>query len=383
MAASPASRSTEPLSARTERRYKIAAIPGDGIGVDLVPGVTELVDEAAERHEVGIDWLRLDWSSTRFRARGQFMPDDWLSVLAGTDAVFLGAVGDPAVPDHISLWGLLLPIRRGLRQSVNVRPIVSLPGILGPLRDPRPFDFVVVRENNEGEYTNIGGSLYEDTLDEVVVQSSVFTRRGTERVVRYAFDLARSRRCDLVSATKSNGLVHSMPFWDKVAREVARDCPDVKFRELHIDALVARLALAPSDFDVIVASNLFGDILSDLGAALMGGIGLAASANVNPTADAPSMFEPVHGSAPDIFGQGIANPTGQVLSACLMMIHLGELDVARDIDDALRRALADPLGRTPDVGGRASTVQVIERIRLELHKQRAAPGARPTLRRSS
>jgi tartrate dehydrogenase/decarboxylase/D-malate dehydrogenase len=353
------------------RHYSIAALPGDGIGIELVPGVTELLDEAASAHGVLIDWLRLDWSSARYSELGEFMPPDWLSILGGTDAVFLGAVGDPSVADHVSLWGLLLPIRRGLRQSVNVRPIVSLPGIRGPLRDPRPFDMVVVRENNEGEYTNVGGSLYQDSPDEVVVQSSVFTRKGTEQVVRYAFELARTRRHDLVSATKSNGLVYSMPFWDKVAREVAKDCPDVRFREMHIDALVARLVLAPADFDVIVASNLFGDILSDLGAALMGGIGLAASANVNPLRDGPPMFEPVHGSAPDIVGQGIANPTGQVQSAAMMMRHLGQPGIARDLDLALRRAVADPLARTPDVGGQATTAEALDRIRSELRQQLA------------
>jgi tartrate dehydrogenase/decarboxylase / D-malate dehydrogenase len=358
-------------------QYTIAAIPGDGIGAELVPGVIELLDHAAARRDVGVDWLVLDWNSSRYSATGEYMPDDWLQILCRTDAVFLGAVGDPTVPDHVSLWGLLLPIRRGLRQSINVRPIVSLPGILGPLRDEQPFDLVIVRENNEGEYTNVGGSLYEGSEDELVVQSSVFTRRGTERVMRYAFEHARSRRSDLVSATKSNGLVFSMPFWDKVARQVALDFPDVRFREMHIDALVARLVLSPSEFDVIVGSNLFGDILSDLGAALMGGIGLAASANINPLGDTPSMFEPVHGSAPDISGQGIANPTGQILSACLMFSQLGEPDVARDLEQALRRAVGHPDGRTPDVGGTATMLDALERIRKELDQGADAPKHQP------
>jgi tartrate dehydrogenase/decarboxylase/D-malate dehydrogenase len=352
--------------------FTIASIPGDGIGRELVPGVADLVDKVAARHDVSIDWLPLDWSSSRFCEVGAFMPEDWLTTLTGTDAVFLGAVGDPRVADHVSLWSLLLPIRRGLRQSVNVRPVVSLAGISGPLRDERPFDIVIIRENNEGEYTNVGGSLYEGSTNEVVIQSSVFTRAATERVIRFGFEQARQRRHDLVSATKSNGLVFSMPFWDRVAREVAAEFPDVHFREMHIDALVARMVLAPYDFDVIVGSNLFGDILSDLGAALMGSIGLAPSANVNPLGDAPSMFEPVHGSAPDITGLGIANPTGQVLSACMMLDQLGQHELAGELDRALRRSVEDPLGRTPDVGGSATTVEALERIKKELDQAASA-----------
>jgi tartrate dehydrogenase/decarboxylase/D-malate dehydrogenase len=300
------------------------------------------------------------------------MPQDWHQTLGRTDAIFLGAVGDPRVPDHISLGDLLLAIRRGFRQSVNMRPIMSLPGVVGPLRTETPFDLLIVRENNEGEYTEIGGSLYFGTDDEVVVQSAVFTRKGTESVLRFAFEQARKRRSDVVSATKSNGLVFSMPFWDRVAREVATDYPDVRFREIHIDALSARLVLFPEDFDVIVASNLFGDILSDLGAALMGSIGLAASANMNLHGDAPSMFEPVHGSAPDIAGKGIANPVGQVLTAAMMFDGLTQPDIANDLRGSVRAAVSDLMGRTPDIGGSASTTQAIDRISDELDALQAS-----------
>jgi tartrate dehydrogenase/decarboxylase / D-malate dehydrogenase len=346
--------------------YKIAAIPGDGIGQEVMPGVLDLVERAAAFHQALVEWLPLDWSSDRYLAQGAYMPEDWHRTLSNTDAIFLGAVGDPRVPDHISLGDLLLAIRRGFRQSVNMRPIVSLPGVVGPLRTETPFDLLIVRENNEGEYTEIGGSLYRGSADEVVVQSAVFTRKGTESVIRFAFEQARKRRSDLVSATKSNGLVYSMPFWDRVAREVAADYPDVRFREIHIDALSARLVLFPEDFDVIVASNLFGDILSDLGAALMGSIGLAASANMNLSGDSPSMFEPVHGSAPDIAGKGIANPVGQVLTAAMMFDVLSEPAVASDLRDAVRAAVRDADGRTPDIGGHATTTQAIDRIAAEL-----------------
>ncbi|HEY2639117.1 MAG TPA: isocitrate/isopropylmalate family dehydrogenase [Streptosporangiaceae bacterium] len=346
--------------------YTIALIPGDGIGLELVPGVADLAEHAAARHGVTLNWLRLDWGSSRYLETGQFMPTDWQQTLAETDAILLGAVGDPRIADHVSLWGLLLPIRRELRQSVNVRPIVSFPGVVGPLRSQRPFDILVIRENNEGEYTNVGGSLYPGTADEVVVQASIFTRHGTERLVRFGFEQAQRRAGRLMSATKSNGLPFSMPFWDTVVREVAAGYPDVSVREMHIDALAARLVLAPEEFDVIVSSNLFGDILSDLGASLVGSIGVVASANVNPVGDRPSMFEPVHGSAPDIAGQGIANPTAQVLSACMMLTHLGEAAAAEHLRAALLRALADPAGRTADIGGRATTLEALERIEKEL-----------------
>lgn len=341
------------------RHFTIASIPGDGIGLEIMPGVLDLIDRAAALHEVAVTWLPLDWGSDRYLSTGSYMPDGWQQTLRDTDAIFLGAVGDPRVADHISLGELLLAIRRGFRQSINMRPIMSLPAVAGPLRSEQPFDVLIVRENNEGEYTEIGGSLYPATADEVVVQSAVFTRKGTESVLRFAFEQARKRRSDVVSATKSNGLVFSMPFWDRVAREVAADYPDVRFREIHIDALSARLVLRPWDFDVIVASNLFGDILSDLGAALMGSIGLAASANINLHSDAPSMFEPVHGSAPDIAGHGIANPIGQVLTAAMMFDFLGEAPLAATLRDAVRASVLEASGRTPDIGGTATTAQAL------------------------
>lgn len=372
---------------RMTRSYTVASIPGDGIGQELVAGVSELVEAALRLHGAEVVWVPLDWSCDRYLASGAFRPSDWVDILTGTDAIFLGAVGDPRVPDHISLWNLLLPIRRELCQSINVRPVTLLPNVPTPLASTAPFDFLIVRENNEGEYTSVGGGMYENTPDEVVVQSSVFTRHGVERVARYAFEQARQRRGEVVSATKSNGLPHSMPFWDRVVADVAAEYPDIHCRQMHIDALAARLVLAPQEFDVIVASNLFGDILSDLGAALMGGIGLAASANVNPEGDQPSMFEPVHGSALDIAGRGIANPVGQILSAVLMLRHLGEPEAASALSGALTRALAEVIGRTPDIGGKATTREVLANVSAQLlpppqggHGPSAAPAGEPAVR---
>jgi tartrate dehydrogenase/decarboxylase / D-malate dehydrogenase len=325
-----------------------------------------LVDLVAGRNGFAIDWLPLDWSCERYEKSGTFMPDDGLEMLAGCDSILLGAVGDPRVPDHLSLWGLLLPIRRGMRQFVNVRPVASIPGIAGPLRSTAAIDILIIRENAEGEYTDVGGSVYPGTGDEIVVQSAVFTRRGTERVLRYAFEQARLRRGDVVSATKSNGLFHSMPFWDRVSSEVAAEYPDVNYRKIHVDALAAKFVLSPTDLDVVVGSNLFGDILSDLGAALMGGIGLAASANINAEGNKPSMFEPVHGSAPDIVGQGIANPTGQILSAALMLETLGEAAAGRELRRGLLRTLARPDTRTRDVAGTANTAEALCAIAREI-----------------
>lgn len=356
------------------RIHTIASIPGDGIGKELVPGVAALVDTVLAEHGSSVSWVELDWGCDRYVEDGTFMPSDWAEILDRTDAIFLGAVGSPSVPDHVSLWNLLLPIRRELRQSLNVRPVVSLPGIPTPLRSSTPFDVLIVRENNEGEYTSVGGSVYTDTPDEVVVQSAIFTRHGIERVARYAFEQAGRRGSQVVSATKSNGLPFSMPFWDHVVAGVASEFPGVRCRSMHIDALAARLVQAPEEFDVIVASNLFGDILSDLGAALMGGIGLAASSNVNPTGARPSMFEPVHGSAPDIAGRGIANPVGQVLSAVLMLRHLGESGAAGALSGALSRALAEPRGRTRDIGGTASTTDALACIAAYLGQPAATAG---------
>jgi tartrate dehydrogenase/decarboxylase/D-malate dehydrogenase len=286
------------------------------------------------------------------------MPDDALATLAACEAVFLGAVGAPGVPDHVSLWGMLIPIRRGFEEYVNLRPIRLLDGVASPLARPSAIDLVVVRENVEGEYSEVGGRLYRGRPEELAIQEAVFTRRGTERVVRYAFALAERRRGRLTSATKSNGIIHTMPFWDEIVDEVAADHPDVEVERVLIDALCARVVAAPDSLDVIVASNLFGDILSDLTAAVAGSIGIAPSANLDPERAHPSMFEPVHGSAPDIAGRGVANPIAQVWSAALMLEHLGHPAAARDVVRAIERTLADPAHHTPDLGGRAGTADV-------------------------
>lgn len=349
-------------AAGAPRRYRIAAIPGDGVGQEVVPAAVAVVDRLGAAHGFTVDWQTHDWNCADYQRTGVLLPADGLDRLAGTDAILLGAVGFPGVPDHVSLWALLIPIRRHFRQYVNARPIRSFAGVSGPLRGAPEFDVLLVRENNEGEYTQIGGRAYPDTDDEVVVQSAVFTRRGTERIMRYAFARARERSGRLASATKSNGIVHSMPFWDSVGRTVAAEFPDVEYSEYHIDALAAQLVLTPDRFDVIVASNLFGDILSDIGAALMGGIGMAPSANLCPDRTGPSMFEPVHGSAPQIAGQGIANPAGQLLSAAMMLDHLGEPAAAGALDAAVTRVLADPALHTPDLGGTATTAAVCQAV---------------------
>jgi tartrate dehydrogenase/decarboxylase/D-malate dehydrogenase len=292
------------------------------------------------------------------------MDADGLERLAQFDAIFLGAVGSPEVPDHVSLWGLLIPIRRQFRQYVNLRPIRLFEGVAGPLtgRTPAEIDFVIVRENNEGEYSAIGGSLYDGTAEEMALQVATFTRKGTERVVRYALELAAKRGGGLTSATKSNGIRHTMPFWDRVVRELASEFPDVAVSEYHMDALAAMLVLAPDKFDVIVASNLFGDILSDLGAAIAGSIGIAPSANLNPEREFPSMFEPVHGSAPDIAGKGIANPIGQIWSGAMMLDHLGHGDAAGAVLESIATMLRSTDLRTPDLGGHARTAQITDAI---------------------
>jgi tartrate dehydrogenase/decarboxylase / D-malate dehydrogenase len=285
------------------------------------------------------------------------MPDDGLRQLRPFDAIFLGAVGHPGVPDHVSLWGLLIPIRRTFRQYVNLRPVRLFDGIESPLKKWKPgqIDFTIVRENNEGEYSNIGGRLYEGTDDEMAVQQTVFTRRGVNRVLRFAFELARKRKKHLTSATKSNGIIHTMPFWDECFRAMAAEFPDIRTDQFHIDILTAHFVRNPDWFDVVVGSNLFGDILSDLGPAVVGSIGIAPSANLNPEGEFPSMFEPVHGSAPDIAGKRIANPIGQIWSGAMMLRHLGLPEAADAVENAIADVLAEKNVRTPDIGGTAST----------------------------
>jgi tartrate dehydrogenase/decarboxylase/D-malate dehydrogenase len=345
---------------------RIAAIPGDGIGPEVIESARAVLDAVTARHGIALEYETLDWSCRRYTEQGAMMPPDGIDVLRGFDAVLLGAVGWPGVPDHVSLWGLLIPIRRAFRQYVNLRPIRVFPGMASPLRSADDVDFVVVRENVEGEYSEIGGRIHSGFPDEAAVQESVFTRAGVTRIADYAFELAGRRRGYVTSATKSNGIVHTMPFWDEVVAERAAEHPNVRWDSEHIDALAAKFVLQPQRFDVVVASNLFGDILSDLAAAVAGSIGIAPSANLDPTRDHPSMFEPVHGSAPDIAGQGVANPIGAVWSAVLMLDHLGHPAAAAEVMAAIEAVLADPATRTGDLGGSASTAEVTEVLVAQL-----------------
>ena len=340
--------------------YRIAVIPGDGIGKEVVPEGQRVLEAAGRKYGIELDWDEYPWSCEYFSRNGRMMPHDGLDRIRGHDAIFLGAVGFPGVPDHVSLWGLLIPIRRGFRQYANLRPVRLMPGVPSPLRDRKPgdIDFWVVRENNEGEYSSIGGRIYEDTDEEVVVQQSTFTRRGVDRILKYAFELARSRpKKHLTSATKSNGISITMPYWDERVEAMAAQYKDVKVDKFHIDILCAHFVLHPQWFDVVVGSNLFGDILSDLGPAATGTIGIAPSANLNPEREYPSMFEPVHGSAPDIAGRNIANPIGQIWSGAMMLEHLGH----KGAGDAIVRAIETVLvegPRTRDMGGTASTQEL-------------------------
>lgn len=336
---------------------KIAAIPGDGIGLEVLPAATKVVDAALSGSGRAVQWTWFDWGCDYFHETGRMMPSDGLDILENFDAVFLGAVGRPDVPDHESLWGLLIPIRRQFDQYVNLRPVRLFNGIAPRvvLPDGVTVDMMIIRENAEGEYSEIGGRFAQGTDREIALQENVFSRFGIERITRYAADQARHRRGLVTSATKSNGIIHTMPFWDEVVTDVAGEYPDVEFGSRLIDALAAELVLKPQEFDVIVASNLFGDILSDLAAAVVGGLGVAASANLNPARAHPSMFEPVHGSAPDIAGQGIANPIAAVWSAALMLDHLGETTTAARIMSAIEATLSSPETRTGDLGGTANT----------------------------
>lgn len=337
--------------------YRIALIPGDGIGKEVIPQAVAALDHLAGRFGFQLEYSELDYSCARYLKTGTFMPADGLEQLKPFDAIFLGAVGDPQVPDHVSLWGLLIPIRRQMRQYVNLRPVKLLPGVASPLagRGPEDIDFIVVRENNEGEYSEIGGRLYTGTEEELVVQEAIFTKKGVDRVLRYAFELARSRpRRKLTSATKSNGIIHTMPYWDERFKSLAGDYPEVQTDQYHIDILTAHFVQHPDWFDVVVGSNLFGDILSDLGPAVAGSIGIAPSANLNPEKRYPSMFEPVHGSAPDIAGKGIANPIGALWSAQMMLDFLGEKEAAETLMTGIAKVTAGGI-KTRDLGGKATT----------------------------
>jgi tartrate dehydrogenase/decarboxylase/D-malate dehydrogenase len=342
--------------------FRIAVIAGDGIGKEVVPEGVRVLEKAASRFGIGLSFDWFDFASYDYYAKhGQMMPDDWKEKIGSHDAIFFGAVGWPAgVPDHVSLWGSLLQFRREFDQYVNLRPVRLMPGVPSPLvgRGPGDIDFWVVRENTEGEYSSIGGKMFPGTDREIVMQETVMTRIGVDRVLKFAFELAsKSKRKHLTSATKSNGISISMPYWDERVEEMAKAYPDVRWDKYHIDILTAQFVLHPDWFDVVVASNLFGDILSDLGPACTGTIGIAPSANINPDRKFPSLFEPVHGSAPDIAGKGIANPIGQVWSGAMMLDHLGQPDAAAAIVSAIEAVLVEPSLRTGDLGGSANTVE--------------------------
>ncbi len=344
--------------------YRIAAIPGDGIGPEVIPEGIRVLQAAANRYGFQVEVTEFPWGCGYYLKHGVMMPPDGLDQLRKFDAILMGAVGDPRVPDHVSLWGLLLRIRKGFDLYVNLRPVRLLEGVPGPLvgRRPEDVDMVFVRENTEGEYAGVGGRVAEGTADEVALQTSVYTRRGTERVVRYAFELARRRRRQLASVTKSNALQYTAVLWDEVTESLSREYPDVQVWRVLVDAACYHMVLNPQRFDVVVGSNLYADILTDLGAALQGSLGLAASANLDPTRRNPSLFEPVHGSAPDIAGRGIANPLATIWSVSLMLEHLGETKAAAAVFEAVQAVVREPALHPPDLGGRATTQAVADAV---------------------
>ena len=348
--------------------YKIALIPGDGIGKEVLPEAVTVLEKVGGKFGISFAWQEFDWSCETYAKTGRMMPEDGIEQLSPFDALFLGAVGYPGVADHVSLWGLLIPIRRAFRQYVNLRPIKLMKGVTTPLagRGPGDIDFTIVRENNEGEYSEMGGRIYAGTEREMVIQESVFTREGVDKVMHFAFEQAVKRRGHLTSATKSNGIIYTMPYWDERFEAMKPAFPDIETDQFHIDILSAHFVQHPDWFDVVVGSNLFGDILSDLGAAVVGGMGLAPAANINPEKDYPSMFEPVHGSAPDIAGQNIANPIAQIWTGAMMLDHLGHEDAGKAITDAIQAVLADGDGLTKDLGGTASTQELGKAITAAL-----------------
>ena len=350
------------------KNFKIAVIEGDGIGREVVPEGLRVLEAVGRKFDLNFCWEHFNWSCETYTRTGQMMPTDGLDQLRAFDAIYLGAVGYPGIPDHISLWGLLIPIRRAFHQYINLRPVRLMEGVYTPLKDRKAgeIDFCIVRENSEGEYSELGGRLYRGTEDELAVQDAVFTRRGCDRVMRYAFELAQQRKRHVTSATKSNGILYSMPFWDERFAAMTKLFPDCQADQYHIDILTAHFVRHPDWFDVVVGSNLFGDILSDLAAAVVGSMGLAPSANLNPERKHPSMFEPVHGSAPDIAGKGIANPIAQIWSGAMMLDHFNEPAAARAVIDAFTAILANDGPRTPDLGGTATTREVGEAIALQV-----------------
>lgn len=346
-------------------KYKIAVIPGDGIGNEVIPAGLEVLEALSAKFDFEFQFIHYDYSCELYKKSGKMMGDDGISRLSDSDAIFLGAVGYPGVPDDVSLWGLLIPIRRSFQQYINIRPVRLLKGIQSPLRNPGDIDFMIVRENNEGEYSNVGGKIHEGTPFETVIQESIFTKMGVDRVLEYAFELAGKRGGKLSSATKSNGIIHTMKYWDERFVEVGKRYPEIEQSKFHIDILCAQFVQHPDWFDVVVASNLFGDILSDLGPAVVGGLGIAPGANLNPERQFPSMFEPVHGSAPDIAGKNIANPIASFWTAQMMLEHLGEKEAAEMLMQTIEKLTFEGKVLTKDLGGAASTRDVTrEAVRL-------------------
>ncbi|MDM5333511.1 tartrate dehydrogenase [Ureibacillus composti] len=343
-------------------KINLAVLPGDGIGKEVMPESLRVLDLLAEIHGgLKIERTIYPWNCDDYEEHGKMMPDNGYEQLRNHDAIFLGAMGDPSrVPDHIALWGTVINLRREFEQVINLRPVKSLKGVQSPLRSDKEFDFVVVRENSEGEYSQVGGLIHQDA-DEIAIQTNVFTRKGTERAINFAFELAKTRNKKLTSATKSNGLYHSMPFWNRVFEEEAKKYEDIQTELIHIDALSAFLVTKPQSFDVIVASNLFGDILTDLGAAIMGSIGIAPAANLNINGKYPSMFEPVHGSAPDIYGKNIANPVGQLWTGKLLLEHFGYQELGELLLSTIEELLVEGV-KTPDLGGTYSTTEFTDTL---------------------
>jgi len=348
------------------KTFTIAVIPGDGVGTEVVPEAKRVLERIAQKHNITFAFQDFDWGASHYLRWGRMMPAGAIDLLQPCDAILLGAVGHPDIPDHITLNGLLLPIRRAFDQYANVRPAYLYPGVQSPLAKAKggEIDFVVVRENTEGEYAQVGGFVYHHQPEEIAIQTSVFTRRGIDRIVRFAFELAvaRNKKKRVTSITKSNAQGFSMVLWDRAFREVAAQFPDVETESLLVDAAAMNFVRRPESFDVVVGSNLFADILSDLSAIIIGSMGLAASANLDPLRRFPSMFEPVHGSAPDIAGKGIVNPLAQILSAAMMLDHVQMVDAAREVEAAVAAVLAAGKVRTPDLGGRSSTHAVTDAV---------------------
>jgi tartrate dehydrogenase/decarboxylase / D-malate dehydrogenase len=354
-------------------RQRIAVIAGDGIGKEVMPEGVKVIEAAAARFDIDLQFTSFDWSCDNYDRIGAWMPDDWYAQLCDFDAIFFGATGWPdRVPDHVSLWDSLLKFRRDFDQYVNLRPVRLMPNVVSPLRGRQvgDIDYYVVRENTEGEYSSAGGRMYAGTEREIAIQESVFSRFGTDRIMKFAFELAQSRpRRRIASASKSNGISITMPFWDERFAAMAKHYPSVATSQYHVDAITIKMILDPGRFDVIVASNLFGDILSDLGPATAGTIGIAPSANINPARTLPSLFEPVHGSAPDIYGKRIANPIGQIWSGAMLLEHLGHAAAGRAIVDAIEAVLRDDQApRTPDLEGTASTSDVGTAIEMMVRR---------------